>query len=456
MKVLVLNGSPKGADSVTFQSVRYLEKVFGADTFDVIHVGRYIKKLEKDFSEVLTKLKDAELLLFTYPVYTFIAPYQLHRFIEILKTFDIDLSDKFAAQITTSKHFYDVTAHKYIEENVNDLKIKYIEGLSADMEDLLEPKGESDLKQFWQYVRFAYTNALTKDTIQYEQVVEVPYAPTLPVVTKNSDYNGVIVTNCEKTDKSLQNMITDFQNNFPYPTKVVNILEYPFSGGCLGCFNCAATGKCIYKDGFDQFLREEIQTSSTIIFAFRVKDHSMGASFKLYDDRQFCNGHRTVTMGMPMGYIVAGDLTYEANLKMIIEGRAEVGHNYLVGVANDAKGIAKLSLTMTYALKNKLLLPSNFYGVGGMKIFRDLIYVTKGLMREDHRFYKKHGFYDFPQKERGKIMKMKLVGALIRMPSVQKKMGNKMTQAISAPYQKVIDRAVLVDAIPNTKEEAKQ
>ena len=30
-------------------------------------------------------IKDADLLVFSYPVYTFIAPYQLHRFIEIIK-----------------------------------------------------------------------------------------------------------------------------------------------------------------------------------------------------------------------------------------------------------------------------------------------------------------------------------------------------------------------------------
>ena len=37
---------------------------------------------------------------------------------------------------------------------------------------------------------------------------------------------------------------------------------------------------------------------------------------------------------------------------------------------------------------NKLSRPANFYGVGGMKIFRDLIYVMQGLMKADHKFYK--------------------------------------------------------------------
>ena len=54
----------------------------------------------------------------------------------------------------------------------------------------------------------------------------------------------------------------------------------------------------------------------------------MGARFKMYDDRQFCNGHRTVTIGMPVGYLVSGCYSVEKNLQTIIEGRANVGQNF--------------------------------------------------------------------------------------------------------------------------------
>lgn len=88
------------------------------------------------------KLEQADLLLFCYPVYTFIAPYQLHRLIELIKEDGIDLSGKFASQITTSKHFYDVTVHRYVEENCFDLGMNVVRGLSADMDDLLTEKGQ--------------------------------------------------------------------------------------------------------------------------------------------------------------------------------------------------------------------------------------------------------------------------------------------------------------------------
>jgi len=96
MHILVLNGSPKGEYSITLQTVRYLEKLSPADTFEVLHVGQKIKSLEKDFAPAAEALDRAELLLFSYPVYTFLAPSQLHRFIELVKQHNVPLAGKFA------------------------------------------------------------------------------------------------------------------------------------------------------------------------------------------------------------------------------------------------------------------------------------------------------------------------------------------------------------------------
>ena len=64
MRILVLNGSPKGENSITLQTVRYLEKRFPDETFEVLHVGQRIKALEKDFSKAEEALNSADLLLF--------------------------------------------------------------------------------------------------------------------------------------------------------------------------------------------------------------------------------------------------------------------------------------------------------------------------------------------------------------------------------------------------------
>lgn len=444
MEILVLNGSPKGRYSITLQTILYLEQRFPQHNFQILPVGQQIKSLEKEFTPALKALEKADLLIFSYPVYTFIAPSQLHRFIELVKESGIDLTGKFATQITTSKHFYDVTAHRYIQDNCQDLKMKFIRGLSADMDDLLYEKGQKEAMEFFNYVSWCV------EQDNYEPQPELPKQPVHMQVdipeTKQTGKSGdvVIVTDCEADNQQLQRMIARFQAVLPLKSRVVNIREYPFQGGCLGCFHCAISGKCIYKDGFDDFLRNDIQQANAIIYAFSIKDHSMGVVFKRYDDRQFCNGHRTVTMGMPMGYLVSGDYSKEFNLQMIIEGRCEVGGNFLAGVATDEfnpnDAIDRLASTLTYALLHKYAQPQNFYGIGGMKIFRDLIYLMQGMMKADHKFYKAHGQYDFPQKKKGTILKMYFIGALLSSPKIKSKMGNKMNEGMIAPYKKVLEQ----------------
>lgn len=443
MKVCIINGSPKGKYSVTLQTVLYIASRFQDWEWTRIDVGSKIKAYEKDFTEAKNAIEDADLLLFSYPVYTFLAPWQLHRFIELLKEAKMDLTGKYATQISTSKHFYDVTAHRYIEENCQDLNLKYIKGMSADMEDLLQEEGQKTAESFWKFVE----SSMEQDVYEVRGKIQVwekgEYQPSLEPIAKKNGKKVILVTNALQKDSSLHAMIEDFCAILPYEAELINIAQYPFSGGCLGCLKCAVDGTCVYKDGFADFLRNKIQKADALVYAFTVKDHSMGASFKLYDDRQFCNGHRTTTMGMPVGYLVNGNYEGESNLRMVMEARAEVGHNYFAGVGTDAKSIENMCWKLSYALDNQYVPPQNFYGIGGMKIFRDLIYVMRGMMKADHRFYKKQGFYkDMPQKKKGQMLLMMLAGSAMSNPKLRAKMGNKMNEAMIMPYQKLIDKNV--------------
>ena len=445
MKILVLNASPKGKNSATVHTALYLQALHPEHTFTFLPVGQRIKAYEKDFAPARAELEQAELVLFCYPVYTFIAPYQLHRFIELVKEDGVDLSGKFASQITTSKHFYDVTAHRYVEENCFDLGMKVVRGLSADMEDLLCPQGQKEARDFFDQLMFSCEHGLfVTPPVTAPAPEKSVYHPVLSAGLRRQGKDVVIVTNCAAGDENLKNMIADFRAALPYESRVVNLREFPFDGGCLGCFGCAVTGTCVYKDGFDQFLRNTIQTADGFVYAFTISDHYTHSSFKCFDDRQFCNGHRTVTHGTPIAYLISGPYRYESNLRMIVEGRAEVGGNYLCGVATDendtAADIRSLAENLTFAMEKRLTRPANFYGVGGMKIFRDLIYMMQGLMKADHKFYKAHGIYDFPQKQKKRIWQMRLVGALLAVPSIQKQAKGKMTEAMVGPYRKVVEQ----------------
>ena len=443
MRILVLNGSPKGKDSVTLQTVEYLQILNPGHSYEILHVGQRIKALEKDFTPALEALEKADILLFSYPVYTFVAPCQLHRFIELMKAHGAHVAGKWATQLTTSKHFYDITAHRYIQDICGDLGLKYIRGLSADMDDLLKAKGQQEARNFFDYLLWSVkNNSFEPISAVSTEARHVPVTVSVCDGEKQGDI--VIVTDCESDDVQLQSMIDRFRAVCPRKTRVENIREYPLRGGCLGCFNCAVSGKCIYTDGFDEYLRNTIQTADSIVYAFSIKDHSMGARFKMYDDRNFCNGHRTVTIGMPVGYLISGNYSEETNLQTIVEARAQVGSNFLAGVATDEEdtdaAIDLLAARLCYALENKYVPPQNFYGVGGMKVFRDLIWLMQGMMRADHKFYKAHGQYDFPQKQWPKMLAMYAVGAMLANPRLKAKAGSAMTDGMLMPYKKVLDK----------------
>ncbi|MDO5443110.1 MAG: NAD(P)H-dependent oxidoreductase [Bacteroidia bacterium] len=456
MKILIINGSPKGGYSTTLHTCLYLQKKYPEHEYEVLHAGKSVKALQKDFSPAVEAISKAELIIFSYPVYTFLAPSQLHIFISLMKAAQrdgrLDPGGKVVTQVTTSKHFYDITAHRYIEDNCADMGLAFIDGLSADMDDLLTEKGRKEAEDWFSLTLWNISKGYFKnpsaEPYDFSPVrAEYPdLAQVMPFERESSEPKRVvIVADWKEDDIQLRAMVSRFKARLPYECDVVNIEEFPFMGGCVSCFNCATTGKCIYKDGFDTFLRENIHKHDAIVYAFRISDHSMGTRFKIYDDRQFCNGHRTVTMGTPFAYLISGALSKEENLRTVIEARAQVGGNFLAGVATDETDpcaeIDRLADTLKHVLASGHSCPQNFYGIGGMKIFRDLIYMMRGMMRADHKFFKSHGQYDFPQKKFGTSMKMYLVGALLGNAKLRAKMGSKMNEGMIKPYREVVDQA---------------
>ena len=446
MNILIVNGSPKGPYSITLQTCLYLELLHPEHTFSCLHAGQKIRAYEKDFSEPLAAIKQADAIVFAYPVYTFLVPAQLHRFIELMKEHQAEIAGKFATQISTSKHFYDITAHGFIRDNCRDLGLRYIRGLSADMDDLTAEKGQKDARAFFDYFIWCTEQGICEKPFgSYSTPKHAPVS--VPEGHDSSGKTGdiVVVADLAPDDVQLKSMIDRFGAVCPKKVRVVNIHDFPFRGGCISCFNCSSDGVCIYQDGFTDLLRNEIQTAEAIVPAFTVRDHSMGSLFKTYDDRQFCNGHRTVTMGRPFGYLVSGNLSEEENLRTVLEARAEVGGNFLAGIATDETDpdgeIDALAAKITYAVSHAYTQPADFYGVGGMKIFRDLIWLMQGLMKADHRFYKAHHQYDFPQKKRGKMLAMYLVGGMMNNKKLKTKMGSKLNDGMIMPYRKVLEKA---------------
>ena len=57
MNILVINGSPKGKNSITLHTCLFLEIRFPDHHFIYVDAGQKIKALEKDFSPALEALR---------------------------------------------------------------------------------------------------------------------------------------------------------------------------------------------------------------------------------------------------------------------------------------------------------------------------------------------------------------------------------------------------------------
>ena len=145
MNIAVLNGSPKGDLSVTLQYVRYAAAKLPQHSFRIFPVARTIRKIERDesaFQEIIDAVKNADVVLWSFPLYFFLVCSQYKRFIELI--FERKQQEAFAGKYTvclsTSVHFFDHTAHNYMHAVCDDLGMNFIGSYSAAMYDLMRGK----------------------------------------------------------------------------------------------------------------------------------------------------------------------------------------------------------------------------------------------------------------------------------------------------------------------------
>jgi NAD(P)H-dependent FMN reductase len=135
MKIIVLNGSPKGKLSITMQYIKYIEKIFPHHELKIFDISQKLRTIEKDekvFQEIINEIESSDGVLWAFPLYYCLVHSNYKRFIELIferKVTDA-FKDKYTAAISTSIHFYDHTAHNYINAICDDLNMKYVDFFS--------------------------------------------------------------------------------------------------------------------------------------------------------------------------------------------------------------------------------------------------------------------------------------------------------------------------------------
>ena len=459
MKIIVLNGSPKGSISVTVQYVLFIQKKFPQHELKIINISQEIRKIEKDekaFQGIIDDVGSSDGVLWAFPLYFQLVPSQYKRFIELIweRGAENALKNKYTAVLSTSIHFYDHTAQNYMNAICDDLDMKYAGSFSADMSDLLKEEERDNLILFAEHFFKAIENNIpTVKNFKPVTYAELKYIPG--DVGSKVDIGSkkvVIVTDSEDGQTNLGRMIERFTKSFSNEVEVINLHDVDIKGGCLGCIQCGYDNSCSYgdKDGYMEFYNTKIKTADVLVLAGTIKDRYLSSRWKMFFDRSFFNGHAPTWTGKQLGFIISGPLSQVPNLRQILEAWVQIEQASLVDFITDEyedsvqidallQGLAER--VVKFADENYIK-PATFLGVGGRKIFRDDIW---GRLRfpfqADHKYYGKHGIYDFPQKDRKSRIANTMLILLTKIPKMRKEIYNKRIKAeMIKPLQKVVEK----------------
>jgi len=455
MKVVVLNGSPKGENSVTMQYVAFLQHMFCQHEFILHHVAREVDRLEKDeqaLNKVVDDIASADGVLWAFPLYVFLVHGKYKRFIELLHERAVTsvLEGKTAAIFSTSIHFFDHTAHNYMHGICDDFDMKVYGSYSAAMHDLFVESERENLLHFGEgFFKAMETKTVTAKV--YPPLVEHSkvYKPVKePLKVDACGKKVVVVTDAEARQENVIRMVEQFVGHFNGDVTVTNLHTVDIKGGCLGCIRCGYDNTCVYsgKDGFIEWYNSTIKTADIVVFAGTIRDRYLSSLWKTFFDRAFFNTHMPSLKDKQIAFIISGPLEQLPNLRQIFEGYTEWQNANLVGIVTDEPAepgqidelLQALAERSVDCANRHYISPSTFLGVGGRKIFRDEIW---GHLRfpfvADHKYYKKNGIYDFPSRNYVSI----LMSILVKIPAIRNALyGRLLITKMIEPYKKLLEK----------------
>jgi multimeric flavodoxin WrbA len=381
----------------------------------ILDIAKKIKKLERneeDFQAIIEEVNSADGVLWSFGLYILCVPSQYMRFIELIHERKVEsvFKGKYTGIISSSIHYYDHTAHNYIRGECEDLDMQFIDGLSLYLNDYrikeIRELLQIFIENFLSRIQNHETTSKLYSPLQFSKFDYQPSTPENPLTP--TDKKIVVITDEYSSNTNITKMINRFTQSYSNDIEIININDIKIKGGCQGCMRCGYDYTCFYNDEFEEVYNNRIRQADILIFAGTMKRRYLSAKWKQFYDRCFFWNHTPSLVGKQIGYLISGPLSQNHNLVEILEAYATTRQDAnFTGIITDEVGdsetldrqIQSFANQILYFSKKDYIRPQNFLGVGGHKVFRDEIWgPIRMIWQADHRYFRKHGKYDFPQK----------------------------------------------------------
>jgi multimeric flavodoxin WrbA len=439
------------------QYVLFLQKKFPEHELRIVNVCQDIKRLEEDaaaFHELIDAIQASAAVLWATPVYVLLVPGPYKRFIELIfaRSAQSAFRQKYAATLTTSVRFFDNTAHNYLHAICDDLGMRFVGAYSAEMYDLLKVEERNRLVYFWKnFLRAVEDGRPTQRSYGSISPATLNYEPgEVAGEISSRDRRILIIADADEDDTNMRRMVGRFAAYFTQPPEVIHLHDVRIRGGCLGCVHCSFDNVCVYGDADDVCeIYRKMAAADVVIQAGSIKDRFLSARWKTFVDRGFFNNHVPILAGKQIGFLVSGPLTQLPELRGILEAFAEIGATNLIGIVSDecrdSQELDRLLETLARRAMEYCeagyVRPITFLGKGGKKILRDEIWAgMRFVFPQDHRYYKRHGLYDFPKRSIKRRITEAFFGLLLKLPAFRRAFQAKMKEGMIRPLADVVER----------------
>jgi len=430
-KVIFLCGSPKKKTSVSLSLAKILAKFLDYDCEFVELNKSYfsypLKKQEKEFLEIIEKVKQADCIVWVFGVYLFFAPSQMQIFIEKLFANNYYFKNKITAIVSAAaqiKDDYALGKMKFVVEQLGLSHVGEVIMRSSLFGYSKNKIAEKNCYLLAQDINWALKNKYIpiKTTYSIAKKYLFPTNSSKKIILKQKSKEKdktrrvilMIVSSDLQKNVFAKSLVAAFKVISKYKIEVLELRKYNINP-CLGCRRCFFNKNniCIKKDDYNKIINL-FSKSAGVVF---VSDCSCGivdSCMKVFLERGFMLGKNMTFKEKHTMVVVSGGGPLNLEGISYLQDSLNTTTFCVTGISdtnidkpNYVDTLVRTIKFFDRAIQEDIQKTVLFTDKGIRLIFRDDCFELAAIFEESKNQYIKNAMFDYPKTKRiSEIIKM--------------------------------------------------